>query len=337
MLNNDSKTEENGGAPASATPSSPAKVPHCLEPSAEEAAQAVRHALFGGANDFTSSDWQEFLTSPFLDDEPTPFDPMLDTPAVGMQDFFTSPVVADAGPNALGVDFPDMPLFSQPASAAYQENNNGFAKMSLESAPTPSSVASGSVSPMKPSIPSFDGLYTMSPATPALDPTSAQSSPFVADVAMASPNTAVGGRKKKVATGTRKGVTPEALVPLDAPTQPRSYLMPSATSRKAVPAVFARKRARSAAFDEEDDELAGSEDGAADGPVSTAEADAIAAKRRQNTLAARRSRKRKLEYQRELEESLEAERREKEMWRERAMMLRTQVMQFGVPDPFRDS
>jgi hypothetical protein len=48
---------------------------------------------------------------------------------------------------------------------------------------------------------------------------------------------------------------------------------------------------------------------------------AIKAKRLQSILAARRSRKRKLEYQRELEDSIEAERKDMEMWRERALVL----------------
>ncbi|KAI0315611.1 hypothetical protein OF83DRAFT_1031091, partial [Amylostereum chailletii] len=109
---------------------------------------------------------------------------------------------------------------------------------------------------------------------------------------------------------------PESLVPLNAPIQPRKYVTPSQTSKKELPATFARKRARSQAFGE-DDELA-----AEDGSLPTlTEEEAIKAKRLQNTLAARRSRKRKLEYQRELEEALEAERKEKEMWKSRALVL----------------
>ena len=167
--------------------------------------------------------------------------------------------------------------------------------------------------------------------SPALEPPSTQTSPLMEDVSIG-PSKAAG--RKKVPTGTRKNVTPESLIPIDAPTQPRNYIAPSSTSRKAVPAVFARKRARSAALGlDEEDELAGS-DVAGEAPANSQEAAAIEAKRRQNTLAARRSRKRKLEYQRELEEGLEATRRERDMWKERSMMLRVRLMQLGQPDPF---
>jgi hypothetical protein len=47
----------------------------------------------------------------------------------------------------------------------------------------------------------------------------------------------------------------------------------------------------------------------------------IRAKRLQNTLAAQRSRRRKLAYQRELEDAIDAERKEKEMWEARALAL----------------
>jgi len=136
---------------------------------------------------------------------------------------------------------------------------------------------------------------------------------------------------KKGPTGTRKNITPEALVPLEAPTQPRNYLAPSSTSRKELPAVFAKKRARSMAFGDEEDEL---EEEAANGTPTGTEADAIAAKRRQNTLAARRSRKRKLEYQRDLEEALEAERTGKELWRGRAMFYEAHMQALGVQVPY---
>ena len=49
--------------------------------------------------------------------------------------------------------------------------------------------------------------------------------------------------------------------------------------------------------------------------------EATRAKRLQNTLAARRSRERKLAYQRELEDAIEAERKDKEMWQARALIL----------------
>ncbi|TFK34227.1 hypothetical protein BDQ12DRAFT_567877, partial [Crucibulum laeve] len=134
------------------------------------------------------------------------------------------------------------------------------------------------------------------------------------------------GRRKSSATGTRKGVTPETLVPLDAPTQPRRYVMPSATSRKEVPAVFARKRGRSAAFGEEDDEL--EEEPLA--PNAT-EKEQIEWKRRQNTLAARKSRKRKLEHQQELEGRVEQLERDVQVWKTRAETLQGMLTSYGAP------
>ncbi|KAI0304321.1 hypothetical protein B0F90DRAFT_1604936, partial [Multifurca ochricompacta] len=119
-------------------------------------------------------------------------------------------------------------------------------------------------------------------------------------------------KRRNVPTGTRKNVTPESLVPFDAPIQPRKYRMPSTTSRKELPVTFSRKRTRAAATGEDEEEEAS---------PTLSEEDAIKSKRLQNTLAARRSRKRKLEYQRELEDAIESERSEKEMWRARALVL----------------
>jgi hypothetical protein len=140
-------------------------------------------------------------------------------------------------------------------------------------------------------------------------------------------------QRKPNVNGTRKNITPESLVPIDAPTQQRKYLTPSATSRKAVPAVFARKRARTAAFGDEEDEL---ED--VQITPSMSEQEQIEAKRRQNTIAARRSRKRKLEYQRELEEVVERYKRENEIWKARAMTCQALLRSHNIecpefPDP----
>jgi len=63
------------------------------------------------------------------------------------------------------------------------------------------------------------------------------------------------------------------------------------------------------------------------------ELDALAAKRLQNTLAARRSRRRKLEHQLEMEAGLERERQQKEQWRARAMTLEALLMSHGIPVP----
>lgn len=133
-------------------------------------------------------------------------------------------------------------------------------------------------------------------------------------------------RRKSVPTGTRKNVTPESLIPVDAPIQNRKYVADSATSRKELPAVFARKRKRaSSELDNEEDLLAA--------PPTNAELSAIEAKRRQNTLAARRSRKRKLEHQRELETIIENERAEKDAWKQRALAFEAILNSNGIRIP----
>ena len=137
--------------------------------------------------------------------------------------------------------------------------------------------------------------------------------------------------ERSLPTGTRKNITPDALIGVDAPIQKRTYVTPSATSRKEVPAAFLKKkRARSQAFGEED-ELE------EDLSVNPNDMDAIEAKRRQNTLAARRSRKRKLEYQRDLEASVEREKEEKELWRQRAMLYQALLESHGHEVPSFDA
>jgi len=133
-------------------------------------------------------------------------------------------------------------------------------------------------------------------------------------------------RRKSVPTGTRKNVTPDSLVPVEAPIQGRKYVAESATSRKELPAVFARKRKRaSTELDEEEDLLAA--------PPTANELSAIEAKRRQNTLAARRSRKRKLEHQRDLESTIENERAEKDAWKQRALAFEAILNSNGIRIP----
>jgi len=133
-------------------------------------------------------------------------------------------------------------------------------------------------------------------------------------------------RRKSVPTGTRKNVTPESLIPVDAPIQDRKYVSESATSRKELPAVFARKRKRaSSELDNEEDLLAA--------PPTTNEMSAIEAKRRQNTLAARRSRKRKLEHQRDLETTIDNERAEKDAWKQRALAFEAILNSNGIRIP----
>ena len=288
------------------------RAPH-MSADDEAAAQAIASALSGTTEYSSLSDSSltersssvspdlfnpsDFLTSPV-----SPWDELLTTPAldgdVGMTpDIYTSPALM-----SFGDDFDNMPsLFGSAAFDGYDVK----------------AMAGSSLPPSDLPLPDVD-MYTISPGTPAIDSISLQASPLHIDNSSVLPT-----RRKNVPTGTRKNVTPESLVPFDAPIQSRKYRLPSTTSRKELPATFARKRARTQGPGEDDGEV---------GPT-VSEEDAIKTKRLQNTLAARRSRKRKLEYQRELEDAIEDERKEKEMWRARALVLEALLRDKGHEVP----
>jgi hypothetical protein len=262
----------------------------------------------------------DFMTSPLIPDD-SPYDdfatsPYDDSP---FSDFLTTPVIQDNS----NVEF-----------AEYDQGMSLFGGMSLYNSAQPvitGKPADEDVAPV-PKIDNIDSLFTMSPETPmhdSLDPTSLYPSPRV-PTSRAFPSSPAGNtRRKSSATGTRKNITPASLVPLDAPTQPRKYVMPSATSRKEVPAVFAKKRSRSVAFGaDEEDEL--------DEPLApnATEKEQIEWKRRQNTLAARKSRKRKLEHQQFLETRVSELERTVEMWKTRALTTASILHSHGVPFQF---
>lgn len=260
-----------------------------------------------------SFDVNEYLTSPME----TPYDdfnssPLDDSP---FSDFLNTPLLPDSD----GADMLTSPLIDQHG----YEGMSLFGDMSMYSYETTSPAA-----PAQPKLPAED-LYTISPSTPSLDPASIYPSPSLNQKPSPSfsepalPSSTTKRRVSSQATGTRKNITPAALVPLDAPTQPRKYTMPSATSRKEVPAVWAKKRAHSVAF--EDDEELG------ELPPNATEKEQIEFKRRQNTLAARKSRKRKLEHTQGLENQVEDLKRECGMWETRARMLANVLASNGIP------
>jgi hypothetical protein len=241
----------------------------------------------------------EYLTSP-VDDSPQ--DDMLTTPHLGSE-MLTSPLLTDNG------DSFDMDLFGGPS--LYES----FIQKDTPSAFLPDHGLD------------LDSLYSMaSPVTPSLNPSSVYPSPHVSTSPSFPPPSST-TRRKSSATGTRRNVTPESLVPLDAPTQPRKYTTPSATSRKELPAVFAKKRARTQAFADDEDEV---EEPL---PPNASEKEQIEWKRRQNTLAARKSRKRKLLHQIELENTVERLNAEKEMWRVRALTYQSLLKNHGHDVP----
>jgi len=291
------------------------------------AAQAVMDVLEGSPQFNMEHDFSSYLTSP-LDDSPWE-DNMLTPPGFGAAgdmgvDILTSPALIDSSETFNGLPlFTDAPLFDLT-----------FDKLNAHNAAQPL---------FQPALDSM--AVSVSPNSSSLDPVSLRSSPQSRQASTsarsaskprssAAPSTTAKGRRKSTPTGTRKNVTPESLIPVSAPIQSRNYVAPSATSRKELPAVFARKRKRSLAFGAEEDEevVAAAVDPTAAPPTAT-ELDAIEAKRRQNTLAARRSRKRKLEHQKELETAVDAERQEKEAWRRRAMALEALCRSHGVKIP----
>ncbi|KAJ4474463.1 hypothetical protein J3R30DRAFT_3260815, partial [Lentinula aciculospora] len=128
--------------------------------------------------------------------------------------------------------------------------------------------------------------------------------------------------------------SPDVLLGPDAPTQPRNYITPSATSRKEIPSYFIKQQRRASPqqpahmSEDEDDELT------EEPPAENAtDQEKIDYKRRQNTLAARRSRKRKLVHTQQLELAVERLTAEKEMWRTRALTLRQLLRSHNLPCP----
>jgi hypothetical protein len=245
-----------------------------------------------------------------------------DTPLIAEDDFLTG--FGESDPL-----FPPMPDY-EPTSPSVDYNLAHFSMPSEKVAPSLAST----LSPLE------HGLYAFTPESPMLHDFSINPASLVRSPAMplgpssfpspAMPMSPVMAppmnRRKSSATGTRKGLKPEALVPIDAPTQPRKYVTPSATSRKDLPATFARKRARSTAFGDEEEELEPL------GPNAT-ELEQIEYKRRQNTIAARRSRARKLQHQQELEDKIELLTQERDAWKERASMCSQMLLAHGIPAP----
>jgi hypothetical protein len=263
-------------------------------------------------------DWHggDFLSSPAYD---TPFDEFLSTPLIADDgDMYTDSV--EAGP--YGALFPSM-------SSSYGMD---YEKPVVPAAP-PAYDEMYRMSPSSPVLHDFDSPATINPASIypskrlpsdlSAFPSSTSCAPSSSSSTPAPPS----NRRKSSATGTRKGVTPEALVPIDAPTQARRYVTPSATSRKEVPSIFVRKRTRTQAFAEDEDELL------EELRPDATEREQIEYKRRQNTVAARRSRKRKLEFQQKLVDDVDRLQKGRDMWRERARLLQGMMLTRGLPCP----
>jgi len=124
----------------------------------------------------------------------------------------------------------------------------------------------------------------------------------------------------------RRRVSPE-YVDVDAQSKHHNYRSPHSASRKDYQFMNPKRYTRPPS-DEEEDELT-EEPPAPHAP----EHEKVEYKRRQNTLAARRSRKRKLLYQQSLEMTVERLTMEKEVWKTRALTLKQLLQGHGIPCP----
>ncbi|KAF9043787.1 hypothetical protein BDZ89DRAFT_1059239 [Hymenopellis radicata] len=254
-------------------------------PEQKEAAEFFE-SVIGDTSPLFSDAGDDFLTgntTPGLGFDTSPWETPYD-------DFLTTPLFQDVGEPLISEQ---MDLFG----------GTDFGAFEFASAPDPVKA------PLN-----VEALFTLSPTTPMLDSIDPAMSLYPSS-RLPSDNSFAPSSSQRKPMGTRKNITPDTMVSLDAPTQPRQYRTPSATSRKDLPATFARKRTRTQAFgdDDDDDEL----EPEALGPNAT-EAEQIEFKRRQNTIAARKSRKRKLEYQQGLENKVEELKVQLEQWRVRA-------------------
>ncbi|CCO32629.1 hypothetical protein BN14_06692 [Rhizoctonia solani AG-1 IB] len=248
------------------------------------------------------------FTSPLFEDTPNLSDASPFTPSSSSTRHQISPALFDYADSSSG----GIPLFGP--SPIVLDSNQALGTPNLDSL----HLQSGGLG-----FQNLDSLLSMpngSPVSPSADTRdlfSPSTSPLFSDSSSVRPE---GVRsvsdpvKKAQPTGHRKNLAPEQLLGVEAPTQQRNYFGPSATSRKPVPAGFEERRAKIVAkrrrgLGSEAEELS------EDAILSAAVED----KRRANTVAARRSRQRKLEYVKNLEILLEEKNHEIALWKERAI------------------
>ncbi|PPQ76632.1 hypothetical protein CVT24_012099 [Panaeolus cyanescens] len=252
-------------------------------------------------------------TSPYMYNLPPYLTPDLDNSPLDdslIADYLSTPLITDDSMlTSPGMEYDGLALFGGVESA--EKDAQSVAQDILKQLDMTGLEIMSPYTPMLDTSPSFPMYHTVLPNLPESAPAPTATVPSTITTAA---ETATSTRRRSNATGIRKGITPDALLDEDAPTQPRKYTTPSSTSRKEVPAVFARKRARSTAFGDEDDELSSPNPM----PLNPTEKDLIEMKRRQNTVAARRSRKRKLEQMLALETRVQELEKERDMWKSRA-------------------
>ena len=269
--------------------------------------------------------FHEYLTSPVALQTPaqdfesspneTPFSDFLNTPLLGTSgdELFNSPAFES-----------DLPLIAA-ADEYYTAAPSSVKTKTAELPELPEDLY------QMPPIPYTDVInpawvYSTAAPRPSVAITAPTRDPSPAPE---SPSTTVSSsvsRRRTTATGTRKNISPDKLIPLDAPTQARHYSTASATSRKEIPSVFLKKRQRVEYADEEDELMEPL-------PPNATEREQIEYKRRQNTLAARKSRKRKLMHQQELENQVQTLKEEVAKWHTRCDVLSKLLDSHGIPPP----
>ncbi|EUC54515.1 BZIP transcription factor [Rhizoctonia solani AG-3 Rhs1AP] len=249
------------------------------------------------------------FTSPLFEDTPNLSDASPFTPSSSSTRQQTSPALFDYGDTSSG----GIPLFG-PSPIVINSNQNAvYGTPNLDSLQLQSAHLG---------FQSLDSLLPMSgsPISPSADTRdlfSPTTSPLFTDAHSVRPDgvrSVSDPGKRTQPTGHRKNLSPEQLLDVDAPTQQRNYYGPSATSRKPVPAGFEERRAKIVAKRRRGLGADGEE--VSEDVLLNA---AVEDKRRANTVAARRSRQRKLEYVKTLEDQLAEKSREVELWKERAI------------------
>lgn len=257
-----------------------------------------------GASEFTSpffQDASDFAVTPMLGhDNGANFN---DVPLFDSNDG-TPPLINDSSP--FMYDSNSSPQLHTPLNAVGAFDAGFLDGPSLFSASFDNAAFLGSIQPQATQLSPKEAPTNVQPVVEQSAAVPAQQEPVVKPRRTQN--------RKVIATGTRRNLKPESLLPEDAPTQSRKYTAPSVTSRKEIPVTFARKRAAAALLNEEEI--------VPDLPPNASEQEQIEWKRRINTLAARKSRKRKLESSIQLQDDLERYKRERDLWKVRAMTLR---------------
>ncbi|KAH7871218.1 uncharacterized protein C8R40DRAFT_1153058 [Lentinula edodes] len=341
-----SAPSENHAPTAIPEPSTPAptSMPMALEPQIDESSLQPIIDLIEASPEFRTA--RSFLTSPYtpyLDDfttspmDDSPFVADLNTPIMDQIDEFEYGVV-NTDSACINDDFVN-PLYNETTVSYYPQPpaQPGPDKKENHAAGLLNTEKLYTFSPSSPLLENFYSPVTQPVRSPVTHPTSSlYPSPRAPTSAFSKPASGRNRSKSRgpslSATGTRRDITPASMVPLDAPTQTRNYVLPSSTSRKVNP-IHAQKRSYSQAFgDQEQDELVGE---SPPGPNAT-EIEHIEWKRRQNTIAARKTRRRKLEYLQRVEAENVVLRDERDKWKVRCGVLEDIVKAHGVAVPVWD-